>query len=220
MSRTHVPVTEQLADYISSVTLREPEFLRRLRDENASHPQAEMQTAPEQAQFLFLLTKMIGAKKALEVGVFMGYSSTWVALALPADGKIIACDVSEEFTARARQAWRESGVEHMIDLRLGPAVDTLDKLIAEGHNGTFDFAFIDADKISYPQYYERALKLLRQGGVMALDNVFRHGKVADPTVTDADTENMRAFNAKLHKDPRIVLSMIPLGDGLTVACKL
>ena len=220
MSRTHVPVTDQLSDYIRAVTLREPEPLRRLRLDTESHPNAEMQTAPEQGQLLFLLVKMIAAKKVLEVGVFMGYSSTWMALALPPDGEIIACDRSEEFTARAHQTWREAGVDRMIHLRLGQAVETLDQLIAEGDAGSFDFAFIDADKISYSSYYERALQLLRPGGVIALDNVFRHGRVADPSQTDADSENMRAFNKKLHADPRIALSMIPLGDGLTLACKL
>ena len=205
---------------MSAVSLREPPLLKQLRDENANHPMAEMQTAPEQGQFLYLLAKMVGAKKTLEVGVFMGYSSTWVAQALPAGGKIVACDVSEDYTARARQAWRDAGIEGMIELRLGPAVETLDKLLAEGQAGTFDFAFIDADKGNYANYYDRTLQLLRTGGVMAIDNVFRHGKVADPAVTDDDAENMRAFNRKLHADMSIALSMVPLGDGLTVACKL
>ncbi len=162
----------------------------------------------------------MGARKTLEVGVFMGYSSTWVALALPADGKVVACDVSEEFTAIARDTWRAAGVESRIDLRLAPALETLDALIAGGQAGSFDFAFIDADKPNYPNYYERALKLLRPGGLVAVDNVLWKGKVADPRQQDADTETMRAFNRKLHQDDRVTLAMATMGDGLTLACKL
>jgi len=179
-----------------------------------------MQTAPEQGQFLHLLARILGAKKTLEVGVFMGYSSTWVALALPAGGKIVACDISEEYTSRARLCWRETGVERKIDLRLGPAIETLDSLIAEGQAGSFDFAFIDADKGNYANYYDRALVLLRPGGLIAVDNVLWNGSVIDAGVHDADTEAIRAFNHKLHADERVALSMVPLGDGLTLACKL
>src|SRR5437764_2977282 len=144
MSRTHTPITDELAEYIRQVTLREPDPLRRLREETADHPHACMQTAPEQGQFLHLLARLLGARKTLEVGVFLGYSSTWVALALPAGGKMVACDRSEEYTSRARRTWREAGVEEKIDLRLGPATETLDSLIAEGRASSFDFAFIDA----------------------------------------------------------------------------
>jgi len=220
MSRTHTPITDELAGYIRQVTLREPEPLKRLREETANHPRASMQTAPEQGQFLHLLARILGAKKTLEVGVFMGYSSTWVALALPAAGKIVACDVSEEYTSRARLCWRETGVEQKIDLRLGPAIETLDGLIAEGQAGSFDFAFIDADKGNYANYYERALVLLRRGGLIAVDNVLWNGSVIDPAVHDADTEAIRAINRKLLTDERVALSMVPLGDGLTLACKL
>jgi predicted O-methyltransferase YrrM len=220
MSRIHTPITDELADYIRQVTLREPEALHRLREETESHPHASMQTSPEQGQFLHLLARIAGAKKTLEVGVFMGYSSTWVALALPPDGKILACDVSEEYTARARQTWREAGVESKIELRIAPALETLDGLIAGGASGTFDFAFIDADKSNYANYYDRALVLLRPGGVAAIDNVLWDGLVIDPNAHDKDTESIRAFNRKLHQDARVAISMATMGDGLTLACKL
>jgi predicted O-methyltransferase YrrM len=220
MSRTHTPVTDELAAYIRQVTLREPEALKHLREETATHPRASMQTAPEQGQFLNLLVRILGARKTLEVGVFMGYSSTWVALALPATGKIVACDVNAEYTSRARRTWRETGVEQKIDLRLGPAIETLDGLIAQGQAGSFDFAFIDADKANYANYYERALVLLRPGGLAAVDNVLWDGSVIDPDIHDADTEAIRALNRKLYTDERVALSMVPLGDGLTLACKL
>lgn len=220
MSRTHTEITDALAGYIRGITLREPEPLRKLRDESADHPKASMQTAPEQGQLLHLLARITGARKTLEVGVFLGYSSTWVALALPPGGKVIACDVSEEFTRRARQTWAEAGVQDRVELRLAPALESLDAMIAAGEAGTFDFAFIDADKGNYANYYERALALLRRGGLIAVDNVLWDGSVIDPANHDADTEAIRAFNQKLHADPRVALSLIPLGDGLTLACKL
>jgi len=194
--------------------------LRQQREATDQDPQASMQTAPEQGQFLQMLARLTGAKKTLDIGVFLGSSSTWVALALPAGGKVVACDRSEEFTQRARQLWRAAGVEDKIDLRLGPALDTLDSLIAEGQAGTFDFAFIDADKANYANYYDRALVLVRAGGLIAIDNVLWHGDVIDPGKIDADTEAIRAFNLKLHADKRVSLSLIPLGDGLTLACKV
>lgn len=220
MSRTYTPMTDRLAEYVREVTLREPEPLRRLREDTEDHPQASCQIAPEQGQFLHLLVRLMGAHRTLEVGVFMGYSSTWVALALPADGKVVACDVSQEFTAVARGTWRAAGVESKIDLRLAPALETLDALIAEGRAGSFDFAFIDADKPNYPNYYERALTLLRPGGLIAVDNVLWKGKVADPEQRDPDTAAIRAFNRKLHEDQRVALSMATMGDGLALACKL
>jgi len=220
MSRIHTPITDELADYIREVTLREPEPLRHLRQDTEDHPRASMQTSPEQGQFLHLMVRATGARKTLEVGVFMGYSSTWVAFALPPGGKIIACDLSEEYTARARRTWREAGVEDRIELRLGPALDTLDGLLAEGQGGSFDFAFIDADKGNYANYYERALALLRPGGLIAVDNVLWEGNVINPNVHDSDTEAIRAFNRKLHADQRVALSMATMGDGLTLACKL
>jgi predicted O-methyltransferase YrrM len=220
MSRVHTPVSDELAEYIRQVTLREPAALRTLREETENHPEASMQTSPEQGQFLHLLARAAGARKTLEVGVFMGYSSTWVALALPEDGRIVACDRSEEFTTRARRTWREAGVSHKIDLRLAPAIDALEGLIAAGESGTFDFAFIDADKSNYSNYYERALTLLRRGGVIAVDNVLWGGRVIDPNDHDGDTEAIREFNRKLHTDARISLSMATMGDGLSLACKL
>jgi len=220
MSRIHTPLTDELTDYIRQVALREPEALRRQREATDSHPRASMQTSPEQGQFLHLLARLAGARKTLEVGVFLGYSSTWVALALPACGKIIACDLSEEYTAQARRLWREAGVEGKIELRLGPALATLDTLIAEGQGGSFDFAFIDADKANYANYYDRAMELVRAGGLIAIDNVLWNGDVIDASKTDADTEAIRAFNRKLQSDERVTLSLVPLGDGLTLACKL
>ena len=220
MSRIHTPITDELTDYIRQVALREPAALRQQREATDSHPRASMQTSPEQGQLLHLLARMAGAKKTLEVGVFLGYSSTWVALALPAGGKITVCDQSIEYTTQARQLWRAAGVEDKIALRLGPALDTLDTLIAEGHAGTFDFAFIDADKANYANYYERALVLVRTGGLIVIDNVLWKGAVVEASDTAADTETIRAFNRKLHADARVSLSLVPLGDGLTLACKL
>jgi caffeoyl-CoA O-methyltransferase len=220
MSRIHTVLTDPLAAYLREITLHEPEALRHVRESSEDHPFASMQTSPEQGQFLHTLARIAGARKTLEVGVFLGYSSTWVALALPADGRIIACDVSEEYTTRARQTWREAGVESKIDLRIAPAIQTLDALIAEGRAGQFDFAFIDADKGNYANYYERALTLVRQGGVIAIDNVLWDGRVVDENNHEADTEAIRAFNRKLHADSRIALTLVPLGDGLTLACKL
>jgi predicted O-methyltransferase YrrM len=212
-------INDELLDYIGHVTLREPEILRRLRDETSSHPHAAMQVSAEEGQFLALLIHLLSARRTLEIGVFTGYSSLAVALALPDDGRIIACDISDEWTSIARRYWREAGVERKIDLRLGPALKTLDDLIAQGQGGRFDFAFIDADKANYINYYERALVLVRPGGLIAVDNVLWDGKVIDPSVNDADTRAIRAFNESLHSDERVWLSMLPIRDGLTLACK-
>jgi caffeoyl-CoA O-methyltransferase len=220
MSRNYTPITDALAAYIRQVTLREPETLRRLREASEDHPRASMQIAPEQGQFLHFLTKLTGARNVLEVGVFMGYSSSWIALALPPGGKIVACDVNEEYAAIARHTWREAGVEDKIDFRLAPALETLDGLIAAGRGGSFDIAFIDADKQNYSKYYERALQLVRRGGLIATDNTLWDGSVIDPTDNDPDTEAIRAFNRKLHADDRIALTLATIGDGLTLACKL
>ncbi len=220
MSRNYTPITDALATYIREVTLREPETLRRLRESSENHPRATMQIAPEQGQFLYFLTKLTGARRVLEVGVFMGYSSSWMALALPPEGKVIACDVSEEYTSIARHTWREAGVEDKIDLRLAPALDTLDGLIAAGQSGAFDIVFIDADKQNYSNYYERALHLVRRGGLIATDNTLWDGSVIDPTDNDPDTEAIRAYNRKLHADDRIALTLATIGDGVTLACKL
>ena|SRR5271157_214822 len=220
MALTHTPITEDLADYIRRVTLREPEVLRRLRQEAEGHTHGSLQIAPEQGQFLHLMARILGARKTLEVGVFWGYSSAWVALALPSGGKLVACDCNAEYMARARRTWREAGVEGKIELRLAPALETLDSLVAEGHAGTFDLAFIDADKGNYANYYERSLLLLRPGGLIAVDNVLWHGRLADPNDHTVDTDAMRAFNRKLHDDRRVALSLATMGDGLALACKL
>jgi caffeoyl-CoA O-methyltransferase len=210
---------DRLYSYLLSVSLREPDILRQLREETARHPRAMMQIAPEQGQFMALLVQLLGATKALEVGVFTGYSSSCVALALPPNGKLVACDVSEEYTAIARRYWKAAGIADKIELRLAPALETLDGLLAVGQAETFDFAFIDADKENYEGYYERSLQLVRPGGLIAIDNVLWSGRVADPRVRDSSTQALRALNEKLHQDERITLSMVPIADGLTLALK-
>jgi predicted O-methyltransferase YrrM len=220
MSRVYTPVSDEMAGYIRSISLREPEPLRRQRLDTDDHPQASMQISPEQGQFLHLLARLTGARRVLEVGVFMGYSSTWMALALPDDGRIIACDVNEDFAARARRTWRDAGVESKIDLRLRPALETLDELLAEGQAGSFDLGFIDADKKNYWNYYERALQLVRAGGLIVIDNVLWHGGVINPEDTSADTEAIREINRRIHEDSRVAISLVTIGDGLMLACKL
>jgi predicted O-methyltransferase YrrM len=210
---------DEISDYLLSVSLREPPILRRLREETANHPMARFQISPEHGQFLALLIQLLSARRTIEVGVFTGYSSLAVALALPLDGSIVACDINEEFTSVARRYWKEAGVDHMIDLRLKPAIQTLTELISQGQSGRFDFVFIDADKSSYEGYYECALELLRPGGLIMVDNVLWSGRVLDPSDQTADTVALRAFNKKLHADSRVSLSMIPLGDGVTLALK-
>src|ERR1039458_6550746 len=200
MSRIHTQLTPDLTEYIRQMALREPEMLRRQREATDAHAHASMQTAPEQGQLLHLLARLAGAKKTLEVGVFLGYSSTWVALALPEGGKVVACDQSEEYTLQARQLWRAAGVEDKTELRLGPALDTLDALIAEGNGGAFDFAFLDADKANYANYYDRAMGLVRRGGRGGIENVLWRGHVSDASQTDAETETIRAFNRKLQSE--------------------
>ena len=219
MSRRTESLTDELYDYLIRVSLREPEVLRRLREETAQLDQANMQIGPEQGQLMALLVELLGAERVLEIGTFTGYSALVMALALPDDGRIVACDVSEEWTRVARRYWAEAGVAHKVDLRLAPALKTLEALVSEGRAGSFDFAFIDADKENYAAYYERALELVRVGGLVAIDNVLWSGKVADPEVTDADTEAIRALNAKLKDDRRVSLSLVPIGDGLTLAMK-
>lgn len=214
-----IVMNQTLYDYLLSVSLREPDVLRALREEAATHPYGGMQIAPEQGQFMALLAELVGARNVLEIGVFTGYSSTRLALALPPEGRITACDINEEFTATARRHWQRAGVEDKIDLRLGPALDTLDGLIAEGRAETYDLAFIDADKENYDGYYERALQLLRTGGLVLIDNVLWGGKVADPAANDADTAAIGALNQKIHADPRVSISLLPIADGLTLALK-
>ena len=213
-----VTMSQALYDYMTSVSVREPAILRRLREETASLPQAGMQVPPENGQLLALLVQLMGARRTLEIGVFTGYSSLAVALALH-DGTILACDVSEEYTAIARRYWKEAGVDHMIDLRIKPALETLRELIEERKQNRFDFAFIDADKANYEGYYEYALQLIRPGGLIAIDNVLWDGKVIDPEAQDADTVAIRALNKKLLADSRINLSMLPISDGLSLCYK-
>jgi predicted O-methyltransferase YrrM len=212
-------MNDALYEYLLGASLRDLPVLKRLREETAKHPRARMQISPEQGQFMQLITRLMGARRCIEVGVFTGYSSLAVALALPADGHILACDVSEEFTAVARRYWKEAGVESKIELRLAPALETLDGRLKAGEAGSYDLAFIDADKSNYSGYYERILKLLRPGSLILVDNVLWSGAVIDKKDKSEDTVALRAFNASLHKDERIDLSMLPVGDGLTLARK-
>jgi len=219
MSKRSIALTDSLYEYLLSVSLREPDLLLKLREETAADPAANMQISPEQGQFMGLLARLMGARRCLEIGVFTGYSSLVIALALPDDGRIVACDVSEKWTSVARRYWAAAGVAQKIDLRLATALETLDRLIADGNAGTFDFAFIDADKENYVGYYERALQLLRPGGLVVADNTLWSGRVADPENAEADTVALRHFNELLHGDARVDLSLVPIGDGLTLARK-
>jgi predicted O-methyltransferase YrrM len=208
-----------LWEYIRTVTLREPEILRRLREETARFPNSNLQISAEQGQFMALLMHLIQARRTIEIGVFTGYSALAVALALPEDGQVIACDINKDWTSVGQRYWREAGVESKINLRLGPALATLDGLIANGEAGQFDFVFIDADKTNYRNYYERALVLVRPGGLIAVDNVLWYGRVIDASVDDPDTRAIREFNQRLKDDQRVWLSMLAVRDGLTLACK-
>ncbi len=219
MSNQTLNLTDTVYEYLLNVSLRESEIMADLRRETATRADANMQISPEQGQFMAMLVKLIGAKRTLEVGVFTGYSALAVANALPDDGEIIACDVSEEFTAIARRYWAAAGVAGKIDLRLAPALETLKQLISDGQENSFDFAFIDADKTNYDGYYEYTLRLLRSGGLIAIDNVLWDGKIVDTSITDDDTEAIRRLNRKLHEDDRVDISMVPIADGLTLARK-
>ena len=217
MSNRSIGLSHELYDYVLRYGIREPDVLRRLREETASHPESQMQIAPEQGQFMALLVRMLGARRILEIGVFTGYSSTAMALAMPPDGRLVASDVSDEYTAVARRYWEDAGVADRIELRVAPAAETLDALRSEG--AVFDFAFIDADKSQYDVYYEQSLAMLRPGGVVALDNMFRGGRVADPDVSDRGTEAIRAMNEKIRGDERVDFSLVPIADGVTLARK-
>ncbi len=220
MTRRPIEIDDRLHDYILAHSLREPEVLRRLREETAGLPGANMQIGPEQGQFMALLVELIGARRTLEIGTFTGYSALVVALALPPGGRLVACDVSAEYTAVARRYWAEAGVTDKIELHLAPALETLDRLLAAPDQpGSFDFVFIDADKANYSAYYERALTLLRPGGLIAIDNVLWSGKVAEKTADDPDTQAIQALNATIKDDSRVTISLLPLGDGLTLARK-
>jgi len=219
MSVATITMTEALYDYLLKTTLREPELLARLRHETAGLPSGGMQISPEQGQLMGLLIELIGARRSLEVGVFTGYSSTVVALALPPEGRLVACDVSAEWTDVARRYWREAGVESKIELHVRPALQTLDALLAAGDAGSFDFAFIDADKPNYDAYYERCLTLLRPGGLVAVDNTLWNGAVSDETDQRETTRAIRALNVKIAADSRVTASLVPIGDGLYLARK-
>lgn len=217
MSPRTLDLSDRLYDYLLAVSLREAPILQELRQVTARHPAAQMQIAPEQGQFMALLVQLIGAERAIEVGTFTGYSTLSVALAMPDRGRIVACDVSTNDTAIAQEFWQRAGVAHKIDLRIAPALETLDQLLADGQADCFDFAFIDADKKNYPNYLDRCLALVRPGGLIAIDNVLWAGRVADSTNQENNTEAIREFNARLHQDPRVDLSLVPIGDGMTLA---
>ena len=217
MSNETIRLTDMTYQYLIDASLRESELLRRLRAETAQLERHSMQIAPEQGQFMALLVEMLGARRALEIGTFTGYSALCVAGALPADGQLVCCDVSEEWTAIARRYWAEAGLAKRIDLRLAPAMETLDALLADGQAGMFDFAFIDADKSGSDDYYERVLSLLRSGGVMAIDNALSDGRVVN-----RETDNAAAIddlNRKIQADERVSCSLVPIGDGLMLVRK-
>jgi len=216
VSNASIGLSQELHAYLVKVGVREPDVLRRLRERTAALPEHGMQIAPEQGAFMSLLVKVMGARQCLEVGTFTGYSSTAVALALPPEGRLVCCDLSREWTDVAREAWTEAGVADRVELRLGPALETLDQLLTEGGAGRFDFAFIDADKPNYDGYVERALYLVRPGGMIAIDNVLWSGRVADPSDNVESTVAIRELNEKLAADERVEVAMVPIGDGLTL----
>jgi len=219
MSNRTLAISESIYQYLCDHSLREDPILKELRDHTYDMEERAMQIAPEQGQFMQMLIKLIGAKNTIEVGVFTGYSSLAIALALPEDGRIVACDVNPQYTSVAEKFWVNAGVREKIDLRIGPAKNTLSELISDGLTGTFDFAFIDADKVNYDHYYELCLQLIRPGGLITVDNVLWGGATADDSINDTDTTSIRALNDKLHRDERIDLSLVPIGDGLTLAMK-
>lgn len=219
MSRQSIGLSDELHAYLCRDTLRESDVMRRLREETESHEKANMQIAAEQAQFMSWLAEVIGVRRAIEIGTFTGYSALAIAEVLPDDGKLICCDTSEEWTSIGKRYWAEAGVADKIDLRIAPALETLDALLADGAAETFDFAFIDADKEPYPEYYERCLQLLRVGGVVALDNALNNGKVANPAPDDTVAHVMVRVNALVRDDPRVSMCLPPIGDGILLARK-
>jgi len=228
MKKAEIQFSKGLRDYVLS-SLRESEVLKRLREETGKDANAIMQIPPEQGQFMSFLVKVLGANKTLEIGTYTGYSTLCVAMALPENGRVVACDINDDWAAIGRKYWKEAGVEQKIDFRSGPALHTLESLIESGESGSFDFAFIDADKGTYDDYYEKSITLLRPGGVIAIDNVLLFGSVIDPSVLDADLRSrirdadidaMRKLNEKVRNDPRVDETMLPLADGLTLVRKL
>lgn len=217
MSRGSIGLSDELNAYLAEFGVREPEVLRHLRDETGQMPESGMQIAVEEGALLALLVRLTGARRIVEVGTFTGYSSTAMALALPPGGRIVCCDVSKEYTDVALRAWAEAGVADRVELHLAPATETLDGLLAAGGAGTFDMAFIDADKDNYAAYYERALQLVRSGGLIAIDNVLWSGRVADPANREASTLAIHSLNAAIAADQRVDVAMVPIADGLTLA---
>lgn len=219
MSHTTLPLSDRLYEYYQAVATRETELLAALREETAKRPDGKMQISPEVGQFFGLIIELMNAQKALEIGVFTGYSGLCIAQALPFDGKLIACEINQDHAQTALRYWREAGLERKIEIHIAPAWETLDTLLENGHANTFDFLFIDADKENLDRYYERCLLLARAGGLIVIDNVLWSGRVADPEDVDLDTQAIRALNEKIHEDARVSLSVVPIGDGLTLARK-
>lgn len=219
MSIKTLNLTEPVYQYLLSVSLREPEVLKELREETAKLSQYYMQISPEQGQFMALLIEIMGAKRTLDIGTYTGYSALVVALALPKDGEVITCDIDKTSTLIAQKFWQKAGMANKIKLYTAPAIETLDIFISEGQKESFDFAFIDAEKTNYLNYYERALSLVRPGGLILFDNTLRDGSVADPTINDKATVTIRTLNEKLHTDQRVTISLLPISDGLTIARK-
>ena len=219
MSSSTIGLSNKLRKYMLNVSFRDDEILRQLREETLTLKEAQMQISPEQGAFLSILTKILKSKKTLDIGVFTGYSSLVVARELPDDGLVVACDTSIEWTSIAKKYWKLAGIDNKVDLHLAPAKETLQKLIKDGQASTYDFSFIDADKINYQSYYENSLILLKPGGVIAVDNVLWSGQVTDETDFEPATRAIRSFNEKLYQDNRVSISMVPIGDGLTLAYK-
>ena len=219
MSNKSIGLDNRLYEYLLTATLRESSVQAALRAKTAEHPQARMQISPEQGQFMALLIELMGAKKALEIGVFTGYSALTVAMALPEDGRLVACDISEKDCAIARPFWEKADVTHKIDLRIAPALETLDWLLSSGEAETFDFSFIDADTRNYENYYEKSLQLVRPGGLIAIDNTRWYGRVDDPNEQDKRTQHIRDITKKVRGEQRVTMSLLPVGDGLLLACK-
>ena len=219
MSISTIGLSNELRKYMLDVSFRDDKILRQLREETLILKEAQMQISPEQGAFLSILTKILNAKKTLDIGVFTGYSSLVVARELPDDGLVVACDTSTEWTSIAKKYWKLAGVDNKVDLHLAPAKETLEKLIEDGQASTYDFSFIDADKINYQSYYENSLVLVKPGGIIAVDNVLWSGQVIDQTDFEPATRAIRSFNEKLYQDNRVSISMVPIGDGLTLAYK-
>ena len=219
MTGSSLRIDEALDTYLMALLPEEPAVLVRLREETSRLEAARMQIGWDQARFMTFLLRCLGVRNTIEVGVFTGYSTLITALALPDAGRIVACDINREWTDIARKYWREAGVDDKIDLRIGPAADTLDEILANGHAESFDFAFIDADKTGYDGYYERCLALLRPGGLIVIDNALWGGSVANTAESDEDTKAIRALNEKICSDPRVEAYLAPVGDGVHLAWK-